>query len=747
MRRPAGIDIEIPLSEKDVVGYSTKYAPQISSKYFAPPKSTTNASISSSKYIDSIMSSVRNSLNREGKIVKQKESNHYGMRDLKQPRGSGMDMVKGKIELERKKHNLKKWDSAELVSKKPNTTKHTMQKFDFGSDGTAYSGKDKIVSMIDDRVLMKNLVDKVEKSIQKNINGCSNLTSKTTQLLKEKLNSKALGSVQNIGKVTKVVNESERKVILHPGSDLNGVAPRTSPNALGKTRELFSSKNVQSPKPGENFKDTAKRINKEVLQVFNKKPELNINTEFSFTEKIPHDVKHKTGTPCNRNMKIDTITQNKFFENNAKPNTTTHMSSKKITFDFNTEAVTRNSNYNLRSPKSQKIEPQIRYEIVPNWRVFCYKLRDLEIFLSSFLDSVEKSRNPYEIIRQYVDFIQETTFNDVIELVNNTRYQKIITQSFILERWAIFAVFYLTLEHGIKHSRKIILRLALTIYQNFIFYLKFLYGERHHFSNKEELKVFKDFLDESILPKNADFYAFRINKVELLEFVDKANCEVKDFLASIVSMTSETIANSILHLLNTIEEENLGDNLGFLLDSFCDYFVKRGVVTVEYHSKPLELQNKQKFMKGPFIKKQIHETREYTLVLDLDETLVHYDQKNTKNQVLLRPHVHRFLDEMSKYFEIIVFTAAQQDYADWVIDRLDKNKNISFRLYRQHTYFFDNANIKDLDKVGRDIRKTIIVDNIAENFQLQNDNGIFVKSWFNDPSDTVLLKLIPYLRG
>lgn len=54
--------------------------------------------------------------------------------------------------------------------------------------------------------------------------------------------------------------------------------------------------------------------------------------------------------------------------------------------------------------------------------------------------------------------------------------------------------------------------------------------------------------------------------------------------------------------------------------------------------------------------------------------------------------------------------------------------------------------LKDLSKIGRPLEKTIIVDNIADNFNLQKDNGIFIKSWYDDPYDTELKDLIPLLK-
>jgi|TARA_B110000285_G_C14864029_1_gene485936 CTD small phosphatase-like protein 2 len=54
--------------------------------------------------------------------------------------------------------------------------------------------------------------------------------------------------------------------------------------------------------------------------------------------------------------------------------------------------------------------------------------------------------------------------------------------------------------------------------------------------------------------------------------------------------------------------------------------------------------------------------------------------------------------------------------------------------------------LKDLSKVGRPIEKCIIIDNIADNFLLQRDNGIFIRSWYDDPYDTELKDLIPLLK-
>lgn len=53
--------------------------------------------------------------------------------------------------------------------------------------------------------------------------------------------------------------------------------------------------------------------------------------------------------------------------------------------------------------------------------------------------------------------------------------------------------------------------------------------------------------------------------------------------------------------------------------------------------------------------------------------------------------------------------------------------------------------IKDLSRLGRPLSGTVIVDNSPASYLLQPDNAVAIKSWFNDPDDSELHKLIPPL--
>ena len=76
-----------------------------------------------------------------------------------------------------------------------------------------------------------------------------------------------------------------------------------------------------------------------------------------------------------------------------------------------------------------------------------------------------------------------------------------------------------------------------------------------------------------------------------------------------------------------------------------------------------------------------------------------------------------------------------------VIDCIDPEKKIKGRLYRQHIVKIGNTCIKDLTKLGRDLKKVIIVDNCRDNFSMQPKNGINIIDFEGNDKDDILFSL------
>ncbi|KAF5369855.1 hypothetical protein D9758_001099 [Tetrapyrgos nigripes] len=170
-----------------------------------------------------------------------------------------------------------------------------------------------------------------------------------------------------------------------------------------------------------------------------------------------------------------------------------------------------------------------------------------------------------------------------------------------------------------------------------------------------------------------------------------------------------------------------------------------------------------------------------TLVLDLDETLIHSTSrpipsagssgffglspfgsrkvgaghvvevvlggKSTCYHVYKRPFVDFFLRTVSGWYTLVIFTASMQEYADPVIDWLDAGRGILVhRLFRDSCTQLPNGSYtKDLSIIEPDLARVCLVDNSPVSYRVNEANGIPIEGWTHDPSDEALLDLLPVL--
>lgn len=155
-----------------------------------------------------------------------------------------------------------------------------------------------------------------------------------------------------------------------------------------------------------------------------------------------------------------------------------------------------------------------------------------------------------------------------------------------------------------------------------------------------------------------------------------------------------------------------------------------------------------------------------TVIFDLDETLVHCCENIEESKpdirvpvhfpngeiitagINIRPYAIECLKEANKNFEVFVFTASHQCYANVVLDQLDPTGElIHQRFFRENCINMNGVYIKDLRIfANRKLGEIIIVDNASYSYAYQIDNGIPIISWHDNREDKELLNLIDYLQ-
>ncbi|KAL3835689.1 hypothetical protein ACJIZ3_010425 [Penstemon smallii] len=267
------------------------------------------------------------------------------------------------------------------------------------------------------------------------------------------------------------------------------------------------------------------------------------------------------------------------------------------------------------------------------------------------------------------------------------------------------------------------------------------------------------------LSSGADFYKFFQHGNNQFQDCGKENiqigCPGAAALSPEVSAIYLSMKNSNLECIDENNQDHMSVDVNHEeedaeeYDDFDPYFFIKNLP---------DLSSVVPTFRPVLLPKQTRSCPSTTLVLDLDETLVHstlepcddadftfsvnFNLKEHTIYVRCRPHLIDFLERVSRHFEIIIFTASQSIYAEQLLNVLDpKRKIFRHRVFRDSCVFVDGNYLKDLSVLGRDLARVIIVDNSPQAFGFQVDNGIPIESWFDDRLDSELLSLLPFLES
>lgn len=124
-------------------------------------------------------------------------------------------------------------------------------------------------------------------------------------------------------------------------------------------------------------------------------------------------------------------------------------------------------------------------------------------------------------------------------------------------------------------------------------------------------RIQKDFYDqfENKIKKSKKMSIHKLDRKNILFFIGKNCSTIQNLLNEISKTTNFKIKNGIMGLNKNLNH-TLDENLEFLLDTFCDYFLDKGIVSVEYTDTP----TKSNILSIPYVKQPI-QNKQYTLVI------------------------------------------------------------------------------------------------------------------------------------
>ena len=281
--------------------------------------------------------------------------------------------------------------------------------------------------------------------------------------------------------------------------------------------------------------------------------------------------------------------------------------------------------------------------------------------------------------------------------------------------------------------------------------------------NHDNLMIICEYILTKIAPENKD----NIWVLKLQEIVKNSKLPEKKEIKNNSYLTPiNKISNNIKKIIQQLRNilSNYETDLSYLLKKYLSKIDSKSYEDINdfFRINILRENNfegsivassflkQNKFFKpfpAPYIKEPT--SKPYTLILDLDETLVNFKIKSSKEGTLrARPFLFGFLEEMGHYYELIVWTSGTEAYANSLIDAIESEKQyFDYVFFREHAIIIGDDFVKDLNRIGRSLDRVIIVDDMPQNFRLQRRNGITIKPFLGDDyKDSALYDLLPILK-
>ena len=410
------------------------------------------------------------------------------------------------------------------------------------------------------------------------------------------------------------------------------------------------------------------------------------------------------------------------------------------------------------------------YYLVEKMKIVVDKIRDYE--------KCAKECNNY-----LTYYFEHNFHNELLKPFKNGENIKKMEEYIKLEIICYFLCYNISLGDKFKITEILLKSIFDILFNNFILYLCLIVSQCENKNDNIVIvlnKIIKDNINTDLLSNNKfDYY---IDENKYIFIISNNSKNINDYYNIIINniykinikeINDIKFPECILNINNNITEEQCKKIISvffsqvnkffdkFNFDVFENFFnhILNNKDTNNIDNNNNDINNKIFYninnnKNKKFLLPEISENKEYSLILDLEDTLIH-SQRNfnfrnklcnvNKKLIIFRPYLFEFLQEMKSLFELILFSSNTPEYVDPIVNLIQKDqKYFDYVLYRHHITLDDEGNnVKNLELIGRDLKKVIIIDDIARYFNLQKENGINIKPFYgNNKKDGNTLKIL-----
>ncbi len=449
---------------------------------------------------------------------------------------------------------------------------------------------------------------------------------------------------------------------------------------------------------------------------------------------MTHKTKRKHSIKLNKSLKTS------YDSNNKKYNQLDYINEDfgNRIYDLEKQFYSKYNSLNISLSSKNLIKVEDLLFISERIDILLKKIKELNVS-----DSLVNDNYANQECFEYLSFYFNSTLLDRYYYYFNKINHLIIKSSNNLEIFCIILTYHFSINQKYFIIYKPIFRKIFPLIKdNFILILKKILSEIYSY-------------EDSNYFSNKSIYLTKINKI-INDNISNEYSEKR--IISIIIKNSKTIVDFVKELLSKYQNENkiLGSELTILFnnisklpnETFKKFFYEKILYIPDKNGSIINYNTLNQIsimnnLKVPYIKAQSN--KKYSLVLDLDETLVFVKFLNNKEKGILhfRPYLFDFLNCLLPFYELISFTTSTKSYADSILNSIEEHKTyFSYKFYREHAIIKGNNLIKDISRLGRDMSKILLIDNMSLNFQYNKENGVLIYPFYNENYlDTSLIEL------